>query len=132
MIHPDQLIYVEHKTDRGDRGPAWITRARLSKSGRTVYAVGLTLQRAAGGADSGGNHVCAETGEAFWVSGVKRDGSDRHHAGGGVVRVDARVLDEYLAFRGLRELDPSRHVVDDSLRDTDPTRFHDGANRPLE
>lgn len=131
MLRPDQLIYVELKTDRGDRGPAWITRARLSKSGRTVYAVGRALQRVAGGAGSG-NHVCAETGEAFWVSGVKRDGSDRHHAGGGIVRVDARVLDEYLAFRGLRALDPLRHVVDDSLGDTDAARFHEDANRPLE
>jgi hypothetical protein len=45
-----------------------------------------------------GNYVDVVTGEEFWVSGVKRDGNDRHWAGGGPVEIDADVFDEYLGM----------------------------------
>ena len=37
-----------------------------------------------------------KTGEEFWASGIKKDGKDRHWAGGGPVEVDSDVLDEHL------------------------------------
>jgi hypothetical protein len=37
-----------------------------------------------------------ETGESFWVSGVKKNGEDHHRAGGGKVLVEAAALSEYL------------------------------------
>ena len=36
-------------------------------------------------AESGGNYVDMETGESFWVSGVKKNGEDRRWAGSGKV-----------------------------------------------
>ena len=62
-------MYVELKSGYADNGPAWITRVRFSKTGRTVYAKGRTLRRVRGGIE--GNHIDVETGEEFWVSGVR-------------------------------------------------------------
>jgi hypothetical protein len=36
-----------------------------------------------------------ETGEEYWVSGVKRNGEDRHWAGSGPVVVDDDAREEY-------------------------------------
>ncbi|MDQ6920604.1 MAG: hypothetical protein M3170_03265 [Candidatus Dormibacteraeota bacterium] len=95
MAHVERIMYVELKSDQGDRGPAWIGRVRTSKTGRTIYYRGLTLKRHQG---VSGNHVDVATGDEYWVSGVKKDGSDRHWAGGGPVEVDWDVLEEYLAY----------------------------------
>lgn len=125
----ERLVYVELKSDQDDRGPAWIGRAVLSKSGRTVYFNGLALKRTAGGGVSG-NHVCTETGDEYWVSGPKQDGSDRHWAGSGSVKIDERVVDEYLALRGLEALDPAQYEVVSGIQDTDRERFHLMENTP--
>jgi hypothetical protein len=87
-------MFVELKSG-DDRGPAWIGRVRYSKSGRTVVYRGRTLRRSRG---ISGNHVDTATGEEFWISGVKKNGQDRHWAGAGPVDVDSDVLDEYLAM----------------------------------
>lgn len=97
----ERIVYIEQKT-RGnehlqDRGPAFIARVELSKTGRSLYFKGLTLQRAAGGYGPG-NHICLETRDSYWVSGVKKRGTNRHWAGGGdvVVEVTQEELDEEL------------------------------------
>ena len=92
MGHPERIMYVELKSGN-DRGPAWIGRVRSSKSGRTLFYRGRTLERSQG---VSGNHVDINSGEELWVSGVKKDGTDRHWAGGGPVEIDEDVLDEYL------------------------------------
>jgi hypothetical protein len=86
-------MYVELKSDQSDSGPAWIGRVRFSKTGQTVSYRGLTLVRQQG---VSGNHVDVATGDEYWVSGTKRDGTDRHWAGCGAVYLDSDVLDEYL------------------------------------
>ncbi len=130
MVAQNQLIYIELKSGHGDSGPAWITRAQLSKSGRTVYFNGRAL-KSLGGQGISGNYYCAETGDEFWVSGVKRRGDDRHWAGGGVVMIDARVLEDYLELRGLSELDPLSYRVVSGIKDTDVSKFHDLENKAL-
>jgi hypothetical protein len=86
-------MYVELKSDQSDSEPAWIGRVLFSKTGQTVYYRGLTLARQQW---VSGNHVDTATGDEYWVSGVKKDGTDRHWAGSGPVHVDSDVLDEYL------------------------------------
>lgn len=134
MVAQNQLIYIELKSGRGDSGPAWITRAQLSKSGRTVYFNGRALKRL-GGQGISGNYYCAETGDELWVSGVKRRGGDRHWAGGGPVMIDERVLEDYLEdyleLRGLSELDPLTYRVVSGIKDTDVSKFHDLENKAL-
>ena len=125
----EQMLYIELKSGGNDSGPAWIGLAKLSGSGRTVYFNGMALKRA-GGQCVAGNHYDLESDDEYWVSGVKKDGSDRHWAGGGVVMVDSRVLDEYLALRGLSALNPRYHKVC-TIEDTDVSRFHEIENEPL-
>src|SRR6266487_1118929 len=95
------LKYIELK-DPSYRGRAWIARVRVSKSGRTIYFDGKALARGGGIL---GNHADIETGEEYWVSGVKKTGLDRHWAGGGVVLIEASAVDEDLVHTGAAELD---------------------------
>jgi hypothetical protein len=124
------LKYIELKTGYNDDGPAWIGRVRVSRSGRTVYFNGRAFKRAAGG--SSGNHYDLETGETYWISGVKRDGSDRRWAGSGKITIEAAAVDEYLRLVGACELDRSRFAVSDQIEPADPSRFHDMENEKLE
>ncbi len=96
-------LYIEQKTDGNrflnHRGPATISELSLSNSGRTVYYNGLSLKRPASNMTScvHGNYYATETGDEYWVTGVKkgkqkagkkRGGSDhpnRHWSGGGAV-----------------------------------------------
>jgi hypothetical protein len=43
-----------------------------------------------------------KTGEEYWVSGVKKNGEDRHWAGKGPVHVDADAREEYERITGRR------------------------------
>ena len=78
--------------------------------------------------ESGGNYVDMETGESFWVSGVKKNGEDRHWAGSGRVRVEAAALSEYLKAIGAETLDVARCEVTNSIRQTDIERLSRLAN----
>jgi hypothetical protein len=92
-----RIVYVE-RTTGNHNGPAWIGRVHFSKSGRTVYYRGLTLRRLPGARCA--NHYDVDTGEEYWVSGVKKNGEDRHWAGSGPVEIDDDVLDEYRQMIG--------------------------------
>ena len=122
------LKYIELKTGHNDNGPAWIARVKVSKSGRTIYFNGRALKQGSRGA---GNFVDIETGESFWISGVKRDGTDRHKAGSGKILVEANAVQEYLSTVGRTELDKSRFAVTHEIRETDPSAFVDLENKPL-
>jgi len=89
-------MYIEHKSFDGndDRGSASIGRVTFSKSGKTIHYHGLKFQSAKG-AGAAGNYFEVETGEEYWISGCKKNGQDRHWAGGGPVEIDADVREEY-------------------------------------
>ena len=75
----DSLMYIEKCT--GNRnGPAWIAYVQTSKSKRTIYFDGHALRRHVW-VDRLGNHYDIETGDPYWVSGVKKRGSNRHWFG---------------------------------------------------
>ncbi len=127
----EKLLYIEIKSGAGDRGSAWIGLAKMSKSGRTVYFNGRALQRAVGGGISG-NHFCVETGAEYWISGPKKNGEDRHWAGGGAVLVERRAVEPYLALRGLDQLNAKLHPVTDDIRETDIAKFTKLENQKLD
>ena len=104
------IRYIELKTGYNDNGPAWIGRVKVSKSGRTVYFNDHAFQRCNG---VSGNFVDVETGEEYWISGVKKDGTDRHWAGSGKITIDRKVVEEYLSLVTADELDKKRFIVDD-------------------
>ena len=125
-----KLLYIELKSGHEDRGPAWIGMATLSRTGRTVYFNGRAMKRLCGQGISG-NHYCLETGDEYWVSGPKKDGCDRHWAGSGPIMVEARVVAEYLSFRGLTQLDPKHHSTTSEISSADISKFNDIENKAL-
>ena len=90
------MMYVELKSGYGENGPAWIGRVTFSKSGRSIFYRGRELIRIRGGVS--GNYMDVQTREEFWVSGVKRSGSNRDWAGSGPVQIDDDVRAEYEAL----------------------------------
>ena len=124
------LRYIELKSGHSDNGPAWIGYVTSSKTGRTLYFNGRGLMKLKGqrrGA-SGGNYSDMETGESFWVSGVKKNGEDRHWAGSGKVLIDAAALPDYLEAIGAKTLNTSRCEVTHSICQTDIERLSRLAN----
>ena len=79
---------------------------------------------------AGGNYVDMETGESLWVSGVKRNGEDRHWAGSGKVLIEAAAVTDYLKTIGAKALDGSRCEVTTSITQTDIKRLSQLANSP--
>jgi hypothetical protein len=91
-----ELKYIELKSGFGDTGPAWIGLAEFSKSGRTVYFNGKAMKNS-NARGIAGNYYDIETGEEYWISGIKKDGTDRHWAGSGKIMIDKNVVEEYLS-----------------------------------
>jgi len=90
-----RIMYIEHKAfDGNDRGSASIGRVTFSQSSKTIYYHGLAFQTLKGSGVSG-NYFEIETGDEYWISGCKRNGKDRHWAGGGPVEIDDDVREEY-------------------------------------
>ena len=89
-----RVMYVENKDgdiDGVDARIGWVT---FSKSGRSVYYRGKTLKRAKGGGIRG-NHFDEETGEEYWISGIKKRGSNSHWAESASISVDEDATKEY-------------------------------------
>lgn len=122
------LKYIEQKTGHADNGPAWIAHVTLSKSGRTVYFNGKALKRLSGGGIAG-NHFDMETGDEYWISGVKKRGVNRHWAGSGAIMIETSAVQEYLQLAGQPALDARRFRVVDDMQKTDPSKFYDRENQ---
>ena len=104
------LRYVELKTGYSDNGPAWIGLANFSKSGRTVYFNGLALKSLAG-ASATANYFDVHTGDEYWVSGVKKRGSNRHTYGAGPISVDEAAVASLLEHLDMHDLPRGFKVV---------------------
>ncbi|MGZ4953489.1 MAG: hypothetical protein ACXWE9_10400 [Methylobacter sp.] len=89
-----RVMYVENKDGDIDGVPARIGWVEFSKSGLSVYYRGRTLKRAKGGGISG-NHYDEETGDEYWVSGVKKRGTNAHWAEAVDVFIDEDAREEY-------------------------------------
>ncbi len=109
------IKYIELKTGYNDDGPAWIGNVKESKSGKTIYFNDHAFQRCSVTKNTGiyGNFYDIETGEEYWISGVKQDGYDRHWVGHGKVIIDSKVVDEYLAMVKADNLDKTKFIVED-------------------
>lgn len=93
-------MYVQLKSGcNTDRGPAWITRVRFTKSWRTAYFHGRTLARTTGTARANfdSNFYDVDTGEEYWVSGPKRNRTDGRYSHRQPM-VEDDVREEYDAF----------------------------------
>jgi len=121
-----QLKYVELKSGYTDNGPAWIGYVELSKSGKTVYFNGHALK-------GNGHGLCSdiETSEVYWISGIKKNGQDRHRNGHGKIKIDRKVIDEYLKLVDFDILDAKSFEIVD-LIETDKRKFNDIENSKID
>lgn len=87
-------MYIECKAG-GLTGDARIGRVTYSQTGKTIYYKGKKFASLKGSGFKS-NYYDVDTGEEYWISGPKRDGSDRLYAGkGSIVTVDEDVREEY-------------------------------------
>ncbi len=124
------LKYIEVKSGYSNCGPAWIARVRNSKSGNTVYFNRMALKKMNGGGISG-NHYDLESGDEYWVSGIKKQGTNRHWAGSGKIDVEASVVREFLSITNCTELDLSAFNVCEDHPNTSGSQFTELENEEL-
>ena len=84
-------MYIEYKGD-GIEGPARIGRVTFSKTGRTLYYRGRKFASLAGHGFKA-NYFDEETGEHYWISGCKKDGTDALYST--TVEIDEDAREEY-------------------------------------
>ena len=71
----------------------------------------------------GSNFYDIETGDDYWISGVKKNGKDRHWAGGGKILIDKKVIDDYLRITGDETLDKSKFEITEIIETRDKQDF---------
>lgn len=124
------LIFVELKSGFNDDGPAWIGFAGSSKSGATIYFDGKAF-KSLKGAGISGNYYEASSGDEYWISGIKKNGQDRHWAGNGTVEIDRSAIEPYLILMGLSKL--PRTMVPTTLAPSEFSQeLHEHENKVLD
>ena len=91
-------MYIENKNGLIDGARARIGWVRFSKTGRTVYYKDRVL-KAIGARGIRGNFVSEDSREEFWVSGIKKRGSNAHPAEAVVAVIDDDAKEEYERLR---------------------------------
>jgi hypothetical protein len=107
-----RIMYIEDKSG-GLNGPCRIGRVSFSKTGATLRYAGRAFQSLSGSGFKA-NYFDVESGQHFWISGPRRDGSDGLY--GRVtqaVDVDPDVADAYWTdIRGVKApTDPASPVM---------------------
>jgi hypothetical protein len=92
---PARIMYIESKVD-GLNGTARIGRVTFSRTGTTIYYGGKSFGKI-GGRGFKANYMDIETGEQYWISGPRRDGTDRLYKSDWPVEIDEDVREEYWA-----------------------------------
>ena len=119
------IRYIEIKgSEHTDADEAWIARAWQSSSGKTIYFNDMALKRSQG-IDS--NHVDIETGDLYWVSGVKKRGTNRHW--GGSIYIEESLLQWYEEHTEGKC--PAELIAKPDLPKPDISRFHEIENRNI-
>jgi len=88
-----RIMYIERKAG-ALTGTARIGRATFNRTGKTLYYRAQVFQRIVGGGFKS-NYIEEATGEDYWISGPKRDGSDRLYGGRVPIEIDQDVREEY-------------------------------------
>jgi hypothetical protein len=88
-----RIMYIERKAGELT-GSARIGRVNFSRTGRTLYYRDQTFQSLKGQGYKA-NFFELSTGDTFWISGPKRDGSDRLYGERVAVEIDDDVREEY-------------------------------------
>lgn len=124
-----EIKYIELKSGFSDDGPAWIGLVQYSKSGRTIYFNGKAFQTL-GGTGIGANYFDVESGDNYWISGVKKNQQDRHWAGNGKIFIEKRILKDYKNLVGVETLDPKKFELVSVIEDAPIERIRKLENEP--
>ena len=124
-----KIMYIENKSF-GHHGPAWIGFVEFSKSGQTIYFNDKALKKLKNPGINA-NHFDIETGEEYWISGVKKNGQDRHQFGGGKIMLDRNSIDGYLKLVDFNIIDEQHFDIIEFVR-TDKKRFNEIENTETE
>ena len=127
----EELKYIELKSGYSDNGPAWIGFVSFSKSGKTIYFNGKGFQ-SLNGTGIQGNYFDLETGDEYWISGVKNNMSDRHIFGNGKILIEKRSLNDYLKKIDSKELPKTGYEVIEIDTTKPIERINELENAPLE
>ncbi|MDR2916348.1 MAG: hypothetical protein LBV74_16230 [Tannerella sp.] len=123
-----EIKYIELKTGFSHNGPAWIGLVFFSKSRKTLYFNGKAFQRI--GSDRvSGNFYDIETGEEYWISGVKKDMGDRHIYGHGKIFIEKRILNDYLKIINKTNLNEPNYVLCEVEEDLPIDRINEIENQ---
>lgn len=125
----EEIKYIELKTGFNDNGPAWIGKVQFSKSGRTIYFNGKAF-KSLHGQGSYANYYDLETEDEYWISGVKKNGQDRHWDGGGQIMIDRLVISDYLKLTNFDSLNKSTFKPVD-IPPTDKSKFAEIENEKI-
>ena len=112
-----ELKYIELKSGYSGNGTAWIGYVEYSKSGKTMYF----NDKAFGGNGHGG---CSdiETGDIYWITGVKKDGNNRHRFGSGIIQIEKDAIQEYESLTGINVISNKNFEIV-IIKGTDKKRF---------
>jgi hypothetical protein len=85
-------MYIENKAESLN-GPARIGRVTFSKTMKTVHYGGRSFLRSKSGYKW--NYFDVDTHEHYWISGPRKDGSDRLYVSNIPVEIDEDAREEY-------------------------------------
>ncbi len=92
-----RIMYIESKAE-SLQGRARIGRVTFTKSGKGIYYLGREFYRISG---FKANYAEAGSHEPYWISGPRKDGSDRLYSPSSLpVEIDEDVREEY--WRAIR------------------------------
>ena len=126
-----EIKYIELKSGFSDNGNAWIGLVSFSKSGKTIYFDGKAFQ-SLNGMGINGNYFDIERGDEYWISGVKKDMTDRHKFGSGKIFVEKRILSDYLKIVSKSELPQSDYELTDVETEKPIERINELENEKYE
>ena len=89
-----KIMYIEDKSEGLD-GEARIGRVYFSKSGKTLYYRDKKFQSLKGSGFKA-NYFEVDSGEHYWISGPRKDQSNRLYGGNSGVVIDEDIKNEYL------------------------------------
>jgi hypothetical protein len=122
------IKYIELKSGFNDDGPAWVANVEESRSGATIYFNGKALKKGHG---VSGNYFDSATSEEYWVSNIKKRGSNRHWAGTGKINIEEGAVKEFKELFHITKLDSKLYEVIPNLKKTNIQEFHENENMPL-
>lgn len=109
----EELKYIELKTGYSDNGPAWIGYVTKSKTGQTLYFNDKAFKSQKGyqGAFHNSNYFELKSKDDYWISGVKKQGTNRRSGFTGKTYIEKRAVSEYCKLKEIDQIQKNNFEV---------------------